>query len=242
MGDSHQHWNNQNALLHIQAGHIEKFYANDADLVVSIVPCAAHRLDYYNNQFFKLQRGQLINYILSQMSQQEADVKLATKWNYNSKFNEAVPRWIMREWCSFWINDVLEASYNTQRYQELYSVAQFTTQDIFTNYIELLVETISKLGLTITVNLDTIHKQHVKFLSAQKFHNSQKQCEQYVHDVLVGNNNQIILNSIFDEAYIQHLLRCNNLEIQCNSLDIFSTTTQHLKNLTYEAMHNTDPG
>jgi hypothetical protein len=239
-GDSHQHRNNQNAVLHIQQGHIDLLSLNTNDFVVSIVPCAAHRLDYFNNQFFKHKHGQLIDYILTQISQQEAEDKLATQWNYNCKFGETIPRWIMREWCSFWINDVLEISYNPKRYQELDSVAQFTTQDIFENYTDLLIENISKLGLTITVNLDIIHKQHEKFLLVQKFHNSQIHCEQCVHDLLIGNNNQITPYSIFDEAYIQHLLRCNNLEIQCDGLDIFPTTTQQLINLTYEKMHNTN--
>jgi hypothetical protein len=239
-GDSHQHWNNQNAVLDIKQGHIETLCLTDNDLVISIVPCASHRLDYYNNQFFKQQRGQLIDYVLTQISQQEAEYKLTTQWNHNGKFDETVPRWIMREWCSFWINDVLETSYDAKRYQELDSVAQFTTQDIFENYTELLIENISKLGLTITVNLDIIHKQHEKFLLVQKFHNSQIQCEQCVHDLLIGSNNQITSYSIFDEAYIQHLLRCNNLEIHCDDLDIFPTTTQQLKNLTYEKMHNTN--
>jgi len=239
-GDSHQHWNNKNAVLDIQQGHIETLCLNKDDLVISIVPCAAHRLDYYNNQFYKQQHGQLIDYILKHISQQDADHKLATQWNYNGKFDRTVPRWIIREWCSFWINDVLETAYDKKRYQALDSVAQFTTQDIFENYTELLIENISKLGLTITVNLDIICKQHEKFLSVQKFHNSQTQCEQCVNDLLIGNNNQITPYSIFDEAYIQHLLRCNGLEIQCNGLDIFPTTTQQLKNLTYETMYNTN--
>ena len=241
-GDSHQHRNNIQAKLNIQHGHIETLSYTDNDVIVSILPCKSNRLDYYNNQFFKQQHRKLIEYILSSLSLEEIEHKLATLWNYNGKFDETVPKWIMREWCSFWINDTLEAAYNPLQYQELNSVAQLTTQDIFENYIELLTEIVSKLRLTFTVDSDTIQRQHENFLSAQKLHNSQLRCEQYVRDLIDGIDNNIKLCSIFDEAYIQHLLRSNNLELQCDGLDLFPATTQQLKNLTYETMHNTNPG
>jgi|688.fasta_scaffold76856_5 hypothetical protein len=240
-GNSHQHWDNLLAKSTITQVHIETFKsAKDDDIIVSILPCTSHRLDYVNNQFVKQQHRKLIKYISLLLEPADIEYKLATHWNYHGKFDETVPRWIMREWCSFWINDLLEASYNPIRYQELNSVAQLTTQDIFENYIERLTEIVSKLELTFTIDLSIIHQQHVKFLSLQKLHNSQLRCEQYVHNLLDGNNNEITVYSIFDEAYIQHLLRLNNLELQCNGLDLFPTTTQQLRNLTYEKMHNTN--
>jgi hypothetical protein len=225
------------AKLKIQHGHIETLSHANTDVIISILPCKSNRLDYYNNQFFKQEHGKVGSF---GFSRSDIEYKLATNWNYNGNFNENVPRWIIREWCSFWIDDQLAAAYNTTRYHELNSVVQFTTQDIFENYIELLTKIIPKLGLTFTVNSDIMYKQHESFLSVQKLHNSQLRCEQYVRDVLAGNNTKITVNSIFDEAYIQHLLRCNNLELRCNNLDLFPATTQQLKNLTCETTHNTD--
>jgi len=239
-GDSHQHRYNLEAKLKIQQGHIETLFHTNTDVIISILPCKSNRLDYYNNQFFKQEHGKVIEYISSSLPPADIEYKLATNWNYNGNFNENVPRWIIREWCSFWIVDLLADMYDPKRYQDLNSVAQFTTQDIFENYIELLTEIILKLGLNFTVNLDIMYKQHEKFLSMQKFYNSQLRCEQYVHDLLAGNNTKIIVDSIFDEAYIQHLLRCNNLELQCKDLNHFPATTQQLKNLTYETIDNTD--
>jgi hypothetical protein len=239
-GDSHQHRYNSNAKPQIYQGHLGQHPWNDNDVIVTVLPCESHRLDYYNNQFFKHQHGHLINYISEILSESEALHKLATHWDYHGKFDETVPRWIMREWCSFWIDDVLKVSYIPQQYQEINSVAQLTTQAIFENYIELLIEIVAKLGLTFTVNLDIIQQQHERFLSVQKLHNSQLRCEQYVQDLLGGNNTEITVYSIFDEAYIQHLLRSNNLELRCDGLDLFPVTTQQLKNLTYETMHNTN--
>lgn len=239
-GNSHQYRYNSNAKSQIQEGHLGQHLWNDNDVIVAVLPCTSHRLDYVNNQFLKQQHRKLIKYISLLLEPADIEYKLATHWNYHGKFDKTVPRWIMREWCSFWINDLLEASYNPIRYQELNSVAQLTTQDIFENYIERLAEIVSKLGLTFTIDLSIIHQQHENFLSLQKLHNSQLRCEQYVQYLLDGNNDEITVYSIFDEAYIQHLLRLNNLELQCNGLDLFPTTTQQLRNLTYETMHNTN--
>jgi hypothetical protein len=239
-GDSHQHRDNLVSKLSIKQGHIETLDSHQDDVIVSILPCKSNRLDYHNNQFFKHQHGKLIEFISARLSPEVAQDKLKTQWNYHGKFDKTVPKWIMREWCSFWINDVLTVSYNPTPYQELNSVAQLTTRDIFENYIERLTEIVAKLELTFTVSLDIIHQQHENFLSAQKFHNSQIRCEQYVQDLLDGHSTDIVLYSIFDEAYIQHLLRLNNLELRCDGLDLFPVTTQQLRNLTYETLHNTD--
>lgn len=240
-GDSHWHRDNLVAKSTIKQGHIETLGSAEDDVVVVVIlPCASYKLDYFNNQFFKQQHGKLIEHISSMLETAAIKYKLATHWGYHGKFDETVPKWIMREWCSFWINDVLEVSYDPTPYQELNSVAQLTTKKIFENYIEQLTEIVSKLGLTFTVDLNIIRQQHENFLSVQKLHNSQLRCEQYVQDLLAGTDNEITVYSIFDEAYIQHLLRLNNLELRCDGLDLFPATTQQLRNLTYETMHNTD--
>lgn len=238
-GDSHQHRDKLVAKSTIKQGHIETLGSAKDDVVV-ILPCASYKLDYFNNQFFKQQHGKLIEHISSMLETAAIEYKLATHWGYHGKFDETVPKWIMREWCSFWINDVLEVSYDPTPCQELNSVAQLTTKKIFENYIEQLTEIVSKLGLTFTVDLNIIRQQHENFLSVQKLHNSQLRCEQYVQDLLAGTDTEITVYSIFDEAYIQHLLRLNNLELRCDGLDLFPATTQQLRNLTYETMHNTD--
>lgn len=239
-GSSHQHRNDSYARTVIQACHLEHLSIKDNDCIVAVLPCANHALDYYNNQFFKQSQGQLIKYILTHLTQEEADQKLSTQWGYTGNFNNTVPRWIMREWCSFWIANVLNISYNTTEYSKIKSVAQLTTQDIVENFAETLSNLTTTLGLEIIVSADIIYNQHLEFLSVQRFHNSQSRCHQYLQDLHNGIDTAMTLNSIFDEAYIQHLLRQHNLEIQCNGLNEFPSTTKQLKLLTYETMHNTN--
>jgi hypothetical protein len=237
-GSSHSYRLNVDAWSVIQPRHFKQTDTIENNQIVSIVPCAEHRLDYYNNQFIKQQHGHLIDYVLTQMSYDSAKEKLKKQWNYTGEFNSTVPQWIMREWCSYWINDVLNSLYDPACYEGLNSVVQFTTQDIFENYINTLYKVVAKLELTITVDIDIINYQHTKFLTLQQFHNSQNKCHQYVTDLIAGNNSNMSLCSIFEEAYIQHLLRQHNLELKCDGLDTFPTTTQHLGTLIYETSNN----
>lgn len=232
-GDSHGHRINNNAYSVIQSGHADTLCQTEHDRMVAILPCANYQLDYYNNQFFKENQGHIIDYILTQMSVTEAEQKLKTHWGYTGPFDNNVPHWILREWCSFWIDNVLKESYNTTTYMALKSVYQLSTQDIFENFEESLKQIAQVLGLTITVDQDIINDQHREFLSLQKFHNSQINCRRYVHNLLAGINYNMPLNSIFDEAYVQHLLRQQNLEIQCDGLNTFPTSTQDLKTILY---------
>lgn len=234
-GNSHGHRDNPKTKYAIRQGHIDTIAIDLGDKLVTVLPCVDHYLDYYNNQFFKQKYGLLISYILSQMSRDEAEHKLSTYWNYKGKFNNTVPHWIMREWCSFWISGALDNAYCPTKYSQLNSIAKITTQDIFENYTEAFNDMISKLELIVNVDAETIHSQHKTFLSLQKFHNSQLKCQQYVTDVLAGTDNTIKINSIFDEAYIQHLLRQHNVEIQCDGLDTFPINTIELKKLTFNA-------
>jgi hypothetical protein len=234
-GDSHGHRINDNAYSVIQSGHVDTLCRTEHDRVVVILPSIDHQLDYYNNQFFKQEHGHLIDYILTQMSVTEAEHKLKTCWGYIEPFDDKVPHWILREWCSFWIDNVLKESYNTIPYITLQSVHQLSTQDIFENFEESLKQIAQVLELTITVDQDIINTQHQEFLSLQKFHDSQIKCCQYVHDLLEGISCNMFLNSIFDQAYVQHLLRQQNLEIQCDGLNTFPTSTQDLRTLLYNS-------
>ena len=240
-GSSHNHRTNRHARSVIQQGHKDDLSIVESDSVVIVYPCTHHKLDYYNNQFFKQSKGQLVEYVLSQITQDEADHKLRTQWNYSGKFDETVPRWILREWCSFWISNVLDKAYDSTTYSVLPYTATLCTVDIFENYIETLTRIVMSLKLELVVDTETIQKQHQEFLRLQKYHNSQQRCTNYAHDLINNNHSDMIVNSIFDEAYIQHLLRQHNYELQCEDLDIFPKNTQHLKQLIYEISNHSNP-
>ena len=234
-GSSHQFWlRNEELASIIRHGHIDAPYLNvNADHTVVVLPCQSHRLDYYDNHFIETEKEQLINYILKQLSPQEVAHKLKTHWGYTGKFDSTVPRWILREWCSFWITDVFDQTCNAEEYKKINSTIQLTTQDIFENWTQSFVQMVSALQLTLSVDVGTIEKQHEQFVRLQKFHNIQLKCEQCVIDLINGVDSNITLHSIFDEAYIQHFLRQHNINLECHGLDVFPGTTQQLRTVTH---------
>lgn len=241
-GSSHYFWSKKQELYPIITyGHIDSPECDvEADYTVLIRACSSHILDYYNNHFSKAQLGNLIGYIRKHMSPEEVEHKLNTQWNYSGKLDEHVPHWIMREWCSFWISDVCQVTYDPAKYENVNATVELFTQDIFDNFFNTFQNIVSKCNLTVTVDSTTILNQHNKFLELQKFHHSQFRCHQYLFNLLSGRDGEIVVNSIFDEAYLQYLLRQNHLEIQCHGLNEFPSTIQQLKAITYETSNHTN--
>lgn len=241
-GSSHQFWSKKKELYPIITyGHIDSPECNiEADYTVLIRACSNHVLDYYNNHFAKASNGNWVKHIQKWMSQDKVHHKIHTQWNYHSNLNEQIPPWVLREWCSFWISDVCQVTYDPTKYLKVTATVELFTQDIFDNFLNSFQNIVSKLNLTITVDSTIIQNQHSKFLALQKFHNSQNRCHQYLFNLLSGHDGEIVVNSIFDEAYMQHLLRQNHLEIQCDGLNEFPSTIQQLKAITYETSNHTN--
>lgn len=237
-GNSHDHWHDRDAPKVIRQGHLPKLSISEGDQVILMVPTPGHFLDYYNNQYYK-GSGDIIKHLRSQVTIYEANTKLKTFWNYDGAFDHNVPKWILREWCSFWIQDALNETYaNLENYNKVNFLYKISTQDLFEDFIRHLDQIFVVLGLTFSVDKNIIYTQHQRFLAEQKFHNSEILCKRVVDQALAGEDVGIHIQSIFDEAYIQHLLRQNGLELECNGLNIFPKTTKHLIELTYEASQN----
>lgn len=235
---SHDHRLARHARSVINQGHLTNMVIDNDDEVITVLPSNNHALDYFNNQFHKQQNQHLTNYILAHTSEDEFKNKLKTQWGYEGSF-DFIPRWVIREWCSYWIQDVLDNSYNNaEEYKVVKSLYQLETQSLFIDFKSTLENVFSVLKLSFSVDTQSIERQHNRFVELQLFHNSEIKCNQLVNDLLTGVDSKILLQTVFEEAYIQHLLRSHNIEISCNDLNVFPTSTAQLKNITYEASHN----
>jgi hypothetical protein len=235
-GSSHQHRQDNIAQTKINASHLKPLTKIDStDTVITLLPNNKHNLDYYNNQFFKQQQAELISYILNHFSQEEVNSKLIACWNFPGPFDNNVPPWILREWCSFWITECWNNVYNRENYLAIANSIQIEITDLLDQFDQTFTDIVNKLGLTINVDQDTIHNTHNTFLSLQRFHNSQINCNQWVNTT-VNTSIDLLINTqtIFDEAYIQYLLRQQGYEIKCDGLDKFPTTTSCLKKIIYK--------
>lgn len=235
-GSSHAFWNQRGKFNpNIQYGHLSTAdidFDDQSGKVIVILPDRNHRLDYLMNYFYKNEREQFVNYTSILLSATEIVNKLQNNWNYHGDL-ETVPRWIMREWCSFWLSSFLEQCYSIEEYNNVDALLKISTNDIVDNWPKLFRQICNTLELTCTVDHNIMKKQHDQFVKLQKFHNIQLRCEQYVERILNDAHSAMTTHNIFDEAYIQHLLRQHKVEINCDGLNQFPTSTLQLKSLIY---------
>jgi hypothetical protein len=198
------------------------------DIIPSVVilPNIDHRLDYFNNQFSKQSLGELKEYLRTLFSEDEINKKLNYGWG--EQFTD-MTNWSLREFISFWLNDVLAMSYDANDYI-MYDGFKITTQDIFLDFVEKIQEIMEYLQLSCVVDIKSIHKNHEAFKSSQQHYNSQINCNTWINSTLLSNVNlPSPCQTIFDEAYIQFLLREKGHELQCYNLNTFVSDSASLK-------------
>ena len=241
-GSSHVIRDNDNIKGKMQYGHLSSYnYICPLDLkihnqLVVILPCENHILDYNNNQFLKNLNGSVKSTMLSLLPVTEIDKKMIAGWNWNSAAQGDPPDWIKREFISFWIMDYFKHGYRIEDYKNIPCDISIDTQDIFLNFFNSLNDICQALDLKITIDKSNIIKNHDNFLKFQQFHNSQLNCERWVDSIIHGDSD--LLNpckTIFDEAYVQHLLRQHDYKIHCNGLDIFPATSNEMKLIIYKS-------
>lgn len=235
-GSSHAHRDSAHTNIKIQIGHLSfKTSFTHHDTTIVILPCSSHRLDYLNNQFTKHGQSQTITYLDSILKPQNIESKLRQGWNYNNTFDELVPAWILREFISLWITDYFNNVYSVERYQTVPHNVSITTQNIVLDLLNTIFKICKAIALTVEVDDEIILKNHLKFLNAQKYHESQIRCEQWCYDVLKGNSSLNPCRTIFDEAYVQYYLGTQGFEIQCNELNELPTISTDLKKIIYKS-------
>ena len=224
-GSSHLYRDDLKASQVIRWSHFNKELINDTSRKLVILPSQLHYLDYYNNQFVKQNKKQLINYIIEQLSAEEIKQKLESGWNYTQAFDDHTPIWILREFFSFWIMDCLQNGYSLQDYTQITADVIIDTQDIFLNFEQTFNKVCWALNLQINIEQEIITKTHQDFLSKQQYHLSQLNCQQWVYDAIKGSvNTPTPCQTIFDESYVQYLLRELGHELRCDGLDNFPKT------------------
>jgi len=232
-GSSHNFRHNATARKKIQSMHLETYQLNTNTVVV--LPCCAHELDYFNNQFAKQELRNLVSYISNQFLVEEISTKLSTHWNYFDGLSIQTPPWILREWCSFWLNDCLTTSYCRTKYTAVPNCCILNTSELFDSFVITIHRILDSLELTCCLSDDLIEKIGVDFAKYQQFHNSQLNCNQWIDAVLHSRRDMSIdLKTIFDEAYIQQQLRMLGWEIKCNELNSFPCSSLIMKNLIYK--------
>jgi hypothetical protein len=202
--------------------------------VVTVLPLANHCLDYFNNQFAKDANFNLKKYMDFVITQSDILVKLKN-WGVDYDTIESAPRWVLREFFSFWLADSFASICNNKLYLS-HTEISLNTNDIFQDFYNTILRVSHALGLTVTADKIKIDSNHAAFLKSQEFHNSQLNCINWVNTIVSAENLecQSPCQTIFDEAYVQHLLRAAGYELKCHGLDVFPATSAEMQSLIYK--------
>jgi len=218
----------------IRCGHLGQLDILPGDQIVSLIAHPDHYLDYFNNQLVKQQNNQLIEYLTSHVDQDQIEKKFQEQWGYSGGLTKQTPRWILREWCSYWLEKTWDHTYNNNDYREVGNV-KVDTKDIVNNIEATIVDVFDQINLQLTVDREIINSNHTNFLACQQFHNSQIACTNLVHNVIHTDlDTHISIQTIFDEAYIQYLLRTQDFEMYCDGLEIMPSTSHQIKKIIYK--------
>jgi hypothetical protein len=235
-GSSHSFRYNLTSKNIIQCGHIGHLdFDTTSDQLIVLIPEKTNMLDYFDNQFCKQENKQIVSYIRALFSDSEIQEKLASNWNFFKNFNENVPRWILREWSSFWIQMCLEESYGKEKYQQIPAVCQVGVSLLFKDLYVALNLIADSLSLTLSVTNDYVQKLQDDFVKHQSLHGMQEKCQKWVNIAIQTQDNAASpCVTIFDEAYVQYLLRESGYELQCDGLEIFPKNTLELNKIMYK--------
>ncbi len=238
-GSSHIFRENTDAKTKIWQGHLTSpdWSINNTDQLIIVLPNKEHHLDYFNNQFDKNYNQKIVKYISLLLPIDDISNKLKINWNYDQPFDSTVPRYILREFFSFWIQDCFNNSYALEKYANIPNKITINTQDIILNFENTFNAICLATNLTKTVDNKTIRKNHETFLLAQRHYGSQLKCDQWVNAIIEGNEMDSPCKTIFDEAYIQHSLRALSYEIKCNGLNNFPVLSTDLNKIIYKVLH-----
>lgn len=233
-GSSHDRRSNLKSKAVIDCGHVGFLNYENSDRLVVMLPNNDNQLDYLDNQYYKERKTQLIGYLQDMFQPSEIEKKLKENWNYQNGLNENTPSWILREWASFWIQDFLDDLYNIKEYQSLPSVYQFDVAELFNDLYTTLSSAAAALNISVTADPNQIRLIQQRFVDAQTNHKIQSKCIDWANAIVNGDNKPSPCSTIFNEAYVQHLLRNKGYEVQCNDLNFFPVQSQEIKKIIYQ--------
>lgn len=238
-GDSHVFRNSEHCRKYFRFAHLytdntfKSLNISKSDYTIVILPENDHQIDYINNQFTKENQSNLLQQLLKFESAPDLLKKLQQGWNWDGNLIDA-PQWMLREWFSFYIDSNLKQSYNIHRYRNINADFTLSTSELFDKNSDVFQRAIKTIGYNVTENTETIEQRIVEFIKLQNFHNSQKRCVKWVTEVLNGQSDlPIPWQTLFDEAYVQFLLREHGVMVQCNGLNSFPKTTSDMIKYLY---------
>lgn len=198
-----------------------------SDLVIAIDPDPMHAVDYLSNQLSKNFGYRLRWHFEELFGGGVIEEKVRDNYGIEVEKFDDIPRWTLREITSYCIPDLTNDLTQPFKIDGLHVSAT----EIITNFNSVLDQVASYLGLdSIQPNADICND----YLQKQVFFNSQQRCKEWVEQVINRQQADAPILTLFEESYIQHLLREKGFELQCSGLDQFPSNTTDLRKVIYE--------
>lgn len=140
----------------------------------------------------------------------------------NTALND-MPKWIVREFLSFYLIPAWQdmVGDHCQDVKES-GLIIIPLRNLIERPVRVFNSLAMYLGFEFTVDNEFLQNIHADMMSRQTFYNRDIYCDNIVRAILDKDS---IVNwqglTLIDEAYIQHQLRLNNLELACHGLDVF---------------------
>lgn len=218
---------------------VEKKVHINKEITLVITSDCDHQLDYFDNQYYKQASGNLIEYLTDTFGTDKIQKSLKNGWNYKDPLGHNTPKWIIREYCSFYLVDTWKDGYNNQKYLSLPHAYTFCCEEMWNTSMWSLVNNIAEaIKKTVYAPLDIVNKNHHNFLNCQRYHNIQRRCDNFVDDTINSVEAVSPCISIFDEAYVQYKLRARGYEIACDGLEAFPDSSTKLSKIIYETSND----
>lgn len=208
----------------------------NTDYVVCVRPDQDHALDYIDNEFEKACHWDLTWMLDLNIGEDKLVKEVNHGYGTNYDCITDVPQWVLREYISFWIDDWLNDWIDFNKYSIKHGVVVDAT-DILQNLDQVIKDVAKYLDVSYNSPDLGVHREYA---NKQKHWNKQLDCIQWVNDVVNNVDAEYPGTTIFDEAYVQSLLRTQGYEIKCTELNQFPANTQEMKELIYETSTNSN--
>lgn len=185
-------------------------------------PHKDHWLDYFINNYIKM------NMSFDHMVQRNFGNEMLVKY-------KELETWQLREHVSFWIYDLLADTYSEDKMDVIAHRFKISALDLFDEEFKNIFPNLcEQLGVKFT-NYNEFSEHHDRFMKAQKYHNLQHRCEEFIKASISNRYLDSPCVTIIDESYVQMRLRQLGYEIKCFGLNEFPKNSAEMHALLHLA-------
>jgi hypothetical protein len=192
--------------------------------IVYITPSSARAIEYLDNQLAK--QSEFNNYEILESILSNYKEKLLVGWASNNP-----ERWQERELLSLFLPHMFKdqmSEYLNTPIDNFKNTIQINSEEIFNDLRQCLNNIFTFFNLKSIDTIEKLEEVHVMYFDLQQNLNKGQLTIDYVDAAIVGKSFTIENCTLYDEAWVQHLLREKGFEVKCYNLNKFPLCASNL--------------